>query len=265
MHHVLVKDVVKVIEDAFPPRYQEDYDNTGLQVGMMFAPCRGVLMCVDVTPEIIAEAEQKGCNLIVSHHPLIFKPLKSVSAVNRVDLSLYKAIKNDRAIYSCHTSVDNAPEVGVSWVMAKMLGLTDVESLSAHGEEGIGAGVVGNLPEALTQEELVAKVKSTFGSPVARCSALTPEHGKISRVALCGGAGSFLIPRAVDAGAQAFIASDCKHNEFLDYAYSIFLIDIGHFEGEECTKHIFYHLLKEKFPNFALYCSELEKNPIIYL
>ena len=88
---------------------------------------------------------------------------------------------------------------------------------------------------------------------------------KISRLALCGGAGGFLIPKAIESGAQAFIASDCKHNQFLDYAKSIFLIDIGHFESEECTKQIFYQIIREKIPNFALYYSELEKNPIIYL
>lgn len=265
MPQLLIKDVVKVIEDAFPPRYQEDYDNTGLQVGSMIRPCTGVLFCVDVTPEIIAEAEHKGCNLIVSHHPLIFNPLKRIATNGRVDMSIYKAIKNDVAIYSCHTSVDNAPVKGVSWKMAEMLGLTDVSPLETRGDEGIGSGVIGTLPEPRTYRELVDKVKTTFGSPVARCSSLTPERGKVSRVALCGGAGGFLIPAAIECGAQAFIASDCKHNNFLDYAQSIFLIDIGHFESEECTKQIFYQIIREKIPNFALYYSELEKNPIIYL
>lgn len=265
MAQVLIRDVIKVIEEAFPPRYQEDYDNTGLQVGMLIGPCSGVLFCVDVTPEIIAEAEQKGCNLIISHHPLIFNPVKQIASMNRVDISLYKAIKNDIAIYSCHTSVDNAPAIGVSWKMAQMLGLKDIVPLETRGEEGIGAGVAGNLPEPLDRNELVALVKMTFGSPVARCSSLTPDRGKMTRIALCGGAGGSLIPKAIEAKAQAFIASDCKHNNFLDYAQSIFLIDIGHFESEECTKQIFYQIIKEKIPNFALYYSELEKNPIIYL
>ncbi|MDE6200031.1 MAG: Nif3-like dinuclear metal center hexameric protein [Muribaculaceae bacterium] len=265
MSQILIKDVVRVIEEAFPPRYQEDYDNTGLQVGSMMRPCSGVLLCVDVTPEIVVEAEQKGCNLIVSHHPLIFSPLKNIVTTGRVDFSLYKAIKNDIAIYSCHTSVDNAPGSGVSWKMAEMLGLSNLSPLEAKGEEGIGCGVVGDLAEPMTHTEFVAKVKSTFGSPVARCSAYTPERQKLTRVALCGGAGGFLLPRAIECGAQAFIASDCKHNQFLDHARSIFLIDIGHFESEECTKQIFYQIIREKIPNFALYYSELEKNPIIYL
>lgn len=265
MSQILIGDVIKIIEEAFPPRYQEDYDNTGLQVGTTIRPCTGVLFCVDVTPDIIAEADHKGCNLIISHHPLIFNAVKSITSMSRIDISLYKAIKNDIAVYSCHTSVDNAPGIGVSWKMAQMLGLKDIEPLETRGEDGIGSGVVGNLPEPMTRAELVAHVKATFGSPVARCSALTPDRGKISRLALCGGAGSFLIPKAMQCQAQAFVASDCKHNNFLDYAQSIFLIDIGHFESEECTKQIFYQIIREKIPNFALYYSELEKNPIIYL
>lgn len=262
---ILIRDIIRVIEDAFPPRYQEDFDNTGLQVGSTLSPCSGVLFCVDVTPEIIAEAAHKDCNLIISHHPLIFNAKKSITSHHRVDMSIVKAIKNDISIYSCHTSVDNAPMRGVSWKMGEMLGLTDMKALESRGDDNIGSGIVGNLPAPLTHRQLVELVKTTFGAPVARCSALTPERGTISRIALCGGAGSFLIPAAIAAGAQAFIASDCKHNNFLDHAQSIFLIDIGHFESEECTKQIFYQIIREKIPNFALYYSELEKNPIIYL
>ncbi len=265
MSQILIRDVIAVIEEAFPLHYQEDYDNTGLQVGSVMRHCTGALLCVDVTPEIIVEAESKGCNLIISHHPLIFNPIKSIVTAGRGDFSIYKAIKNDITIYSCHTSVDNAPLRGVSWKMAEMLGMKNLTSLESRGADRAGSGVFGELPEPLGHIELVERVKAAFGSPVARCSSLTPMRDKISRLALCGGAGGFLIPKAIESGAQAFIASDCKHNQFLDYAKSIFLIDIGHFESEECTKQIFYQIIREKIPNFALYYSELEKNPIIYL
>ncbi len=265
MQHISISDVIREIESTFPPHYQEDYDNTGLQLGDIYRPCTGVLVCVDVTAEIIDEARQNGCNLIVSHHPLIFHPLKRITATGRVDTAICRAIKDDIAIYSCHTSADNTPHIGVSWKMAQMLGLTDIEVLEQRNSDNVGSGIVGNLPQPLTYRQLVDKVKATFRSPVARCSAIIPNDRLVRRIALCGGAGSFLMPQAIRHGAQAFIASDCKHNNFIDHAKSIFLIDIGHFESEECTKQIFYQLIREKFPNFAVRYSEIEKNPIIYL
>ncbi len=261
----LIRDVIAAIEDAFPPHYQEDFDNTGLQLGSVLRQCTGALICVDITPEIVAEAVEKQCNLIITHHPLIFKPLKQIVNLNRVDISIYKAIQNDITVYSCHTSADNTPRRGVSWKMGEMLGLSEIKPLESHGPEGIGCGITGRLSAPLSQTELVELVKSTFNSPVARCSKIIPKLDKIIRIGLCGGAGSFLIDKAIADGASAFITSDCKYNQFLDHVGQIFLIDIGHFESEECTKSIFYQTITEKFPNFALYKSELEKNPIIYL
>lgn len=265
MQHTTIHDVIRAIENVFPPHYQEDYDNTGLQLGDTARSCSGVLVCVDVTTDIIDEARQNGCNLIVAHHPLIFHPLKRITSVGRVDNAICQAIKDDIAIYACHTSADNTPLVGVSWKMGQMLGLSDIQVLEHRDNTNIGSGIVGNLPQPLSCRQLVEKVKATFHAPVARCSALTPADALISRIALCGGAGSFLLPTAIDSGAQAFIASDCKHNNFIDHAKSIFLIDIGHFESEECTKQIFYQLIRENFPNFAVRYSQIEKNPIIYL
>lgn len=262
---IRIKDVVGVLEGAFPPHYQENYDNTGLQVGDVNAICSGALLCVDVTDEIVAEAVAKNCNLIVTHHPLIFNAVKSIVPKDRIGSAIFAAIKSGVAIYSCHTSADNTPLAGVSWKMAEMLGLQNVETLEAKNEAGVGSGAVGDLPQPMLRCEFVERVKLAFGSPMARCSALTPEAAMISRVALCGGAGGFLLPTAIASGAEVFIASDCKHNQFLDYAKSIFLVDIGHFESEECTKQIFYQIIRKKIPNFALYYSEIEKNPIIYL
>lgn len=265
MSKILIRDIVALLEEAFPPTWQEDFDNTGLQIGEEIRPCTGVLLCVDATPEVVVEAYEKGCNLIISHHPLIFHPIKRITSMGRVDRTIYKAIKNDIAIYSCHTSVDNAPGIGVSWQMGRMMGMTDMSTLEGHDDDEIGAGIIGRLQQPLEAEALVALVKSTFSSPIVRCSSLDFVRGRIERVTLCGGAGSFLLPKAIEAGAQAFIASDCKHNHFIDHLGQIFLVDLGHYEAEACTKRIFYQIIREKIPNFALYYSELETNPIIYL
>lgn len=266
---VTSRDIINAIEQVAPRRLQEDYDNTGLQCGTLDVPCTGVLLCVDVTVDIVAEARERGCNLIVSHHPLLFRAVKQVTGKGRVQAALVAAIKADVAVYSCHTAVDNAPE-GISHVMARRLGLQDVEVLENHSDMEfgtVGSGVVGNLGEAITPEAFVALVKHSFGSPVARCSDPSdlPAGKTIRRVGLCGGAGSFLIDRAAEMGADAYLTSDSKFNCFLDCAHDIFLVDIGHYESEECAKEIFYHVITKKFPNFAVYYSQIEKNPIKYL
>lgn len=260
-----IRDITDTLETFAPLRYQEEWDNSGYQVGTPCRECTGALFCVDVTEDIIDEAVARGCNLIIAHHPLLFRGVKQILGRNRVERAVEKAIRNGVTIYSCHTAVDNAPG-GVSWTMAEMLGLKDTTTLSPSGTvPGTGCGVAGNLPEPMFPLELVEKVKRTFSSPVARCSELPTSAEPITKIALCGGAGSDFIGDAIRLGAQAYITSDTKHNYFLDHVGDIFIIDIGHYESESCTKQIFYHVLSEKFPNFALHYSEIEKNPINYL
>lgn len=259
-----VGDIIDAIEAVAPNSLQEGWDNTGLLVGRRDADCRGVMLCVDVTPDIVLEALEAGCDMIVSHHPLIFKGLKRLNGDGRVERSVELAVKNGVAIYCCHTSIDNASG-GVSWVMANRLGATGCEVLSHQaGSDGLtGLGVIGGFNEPLTADRLVERVKRSFGSPVARCSRC-PEV-EISRVAMCGGSGSEFIADAIAAGAQAYITSDTRYHDFVDYGEKIFIVDIGHFESEECTKEIFYQIITEKFPNFAVRYSVIETNPISYL
>lgn len=260
-----IRQIIGAIEEIAPLRLQEEWDNSGFQAGHPDEECTGALVCVDVTVEVIREAVSRGCNLIVAHHPLLFRGIRQVLGRNRVERALEEALRSGVTVYSAHTSVDNAPG-GVSWQMARMLGLSDCTVLSPlHSGSSDGCGIVGTLPRRLTAEALAALVKDTFSSPVARCSDPAKAAPEISRIALCGGAGSDFIPAAIAAGAQAYINSDTKLNFFLDHADDIFLIDIGHYESEKCTKHIFYRAISEKFPNFAVYYSDVEQNPIHYL
>lgn len=266
---VTKRDIIAAIEQMAPRRLQEDYDNTGLQCGSLDEPCTGVLLCVDVTADIVDEARRRACNLIVTHHPLLFRAIRQVDGRGRVQAALVAAIKSDVTVYSCHTAVDNAPG-GISHAMAARLGLRDIEVLESREDPDLGAvgsGVIGTLSEPLTPAAFVALVKQKFGSPVARCSdpAMLPAGKTIQRVGLCGGAGAFLLDRAHSLGADAYLTSDTKHNVFIDCARDIFLVDIGHYESEECSKDIFYHVITKKFPNFAVYYSTFEENPIKYL
>lgn len=258
-----IQEILRPLEQFAPLSLQEDYDNCGLLIGSPDTPCTGALLTVDVTPATVAEAIATRCNLIIAHHPLIFRGLKRLTGQTLVEQTVIDALRAGVAIYACHTCLDNAPE-GVSFCMARMLGLTDIRVLDPRpADPSTGSGAIGRFPEPVTATELVAKVKQAFGSPMVRCT--EPPAGEISSVALCGGSGSFLIPAAEASGAQAFITSDTKYHDFVDHSARIFLIDIGHHESENCTKQIFYHVITKFFPNFAVRYAQTDINPIKYL
>lgn len=257
------RQISDAIEAVAPLSLQEEWDNAGYQVGDPDAECTGVLLCVDVTEDIVKEACDRGCNLIVSHHPLIFRGVKRITGRNRVERCIALAIAHGITVYSSHTPLDNSPE-GISVEMGRQLGLKNMKILVPNdSSETAGLGVAGDLSSPLSKSEWIEKVKAAFESPVVRCS--RPDGGVIKRVALCGGSGTEFLSQAIATGAQAYLSSDSKLNQFLDNASDIFLTDIGHFEAEKCAKQIFYRIICEKFRNFAVKYSEIEQNPIYYL
>ena len=222
-----------------------------------------MLVCLDVTPERIDEAVAAGCNLVVSHHPLIFRGLKSITGATPAERTVIRALSAGVAVYSSHTALDSA-SCGVSHELGTMLGLKGMEVLSPGAEPGTGLGVIGTFDPAVTPEELVARVKEVYGSPVVRRTR-GPECKEISRVALCSGSGGEFISLARSRGAQAYITSDVRYHDFLDFGGEILIIDTGHYESEKCTKSIFSRIISEKFPNFAVRMSQSEQNPVTYV
>lgn len=260
------RDIAAAIETVAPLPLQESWDNSGFQLGDPDAEATGVVLCVDLTARVLAEAVERGCSMIVTHHPLLFHGVKQLLGRNRTEQLVAQAIRAGITVYSAHTTIDSTAPEGVSWAMARRLGLTGITTLVPANGAGNGFGAVGNLDAPTAFEQLVERIKTTFESPVVRCSdPAEAPCATISRVALCGGAGAEFIPAAIAAGAQIYITSDSKLNYFLDYRDRIILADIGHYESESVTKQIFYHILSGKFPNFALYISAAESNPIKYL
>lgn len=258
-----ISKIINVLTDFAPLSLQESWDNSGVQVGSTDIPCSGALLCVDCTPVIVAEARDKGCNLIISHHPLLFKGLKHICpGDNLVQQTVIDAIRAGITVFSAHTSLDSA-RGGISWTMARML-CTDVRAvLDPAADPMTGLGVVAEFAEPISEAEFIKRIKDAFGSPVVRCSA--GSGNMVQRVGLCGGAGGEFIPKAIEAGCDAYLTSDTRYHDFVDYGRRIFLADIGHFESEQCAKEIFYTKISEFFPNFAVYKSESERNSIIYL
>lgn len=254
-----ISDIIGALEEYAPLVLQESYDNCGLQTGDASRECTGAMLCVDPTPAVIAEAAAAGCNLVVSHHPLIFRGLKRLTGSTPVEQAVELSIRHGVAVYSLHTCLDNAP-AGVSRRMAGMLGLERVEALDAAS----GGGAVGELAEPLAAEDFLREVKRVFGAPVVRHSVADGSR-MVSRVALCGGSGAPMLPAALACGADAMVTADVKYHDFADFGGRILIADIGHFESEQCTTGIFTDIITKKFPNFAVRDSHVESNPVNYM
>ena len=259
-----IKEIVDALERFAPLPLQDGFDNAGMQVGLTDADCAGALLCLDVTEEVLDEAIKEGCNLVVSHHPLIFKGVKSITGSNYVERCVMKAIKHDITIFSAHTNLDNAVN-GVNFKMAEKIGLKHVEVLEprADGWLSAGAGVVGELAVPETEEAFLHCIKQTFQVGCVKHTAFTGRQ--IQKVALCGGAGAFLMPEAIKKGADVFITGEIKYHDYFGRAEEILLAEIGHYESEQYTKEIFYQLINEQFPDVHLVMTSVNTNPINYL
>ena len=257
---VKVKDIANIIEHFAPTALQESYDNAGLQVGDPESEVTAVLLCLDVTEDIIREALERGCNLIVSHHPLIFKGLKSLTGADQTQRLVLESLKNDVAVYSAHTNLDSVWD-GVSHEIARRLSVRDIQVLDPLADNPkAGLGVVGNI-KPLPKIEFLRKVKESFKVTALRYSGQSPTL-VVRKVAVCGGAGASLIKAAIKAGADILVTGDVKYHDFTSYGSEIIIADIGHYESELCSREIISRVIREKLPELTVYFSESESNPI---
>ena len=255
-----LKEVIDALERLAPLRLQDEWDNSGLQVGFPDAEVTRVLVCLDVTEEIVEEAIAKECELIVSHHPLLFKPLRQVSDATYQQRCVVRALSAGVAVYSAHTSLDNAPG-GVNHKIASLLGLQELAWLSPKAEEEAGSGLVGELPEAEDDRAFLERVARTFGVRNLRHS--EPDGRKIRRVALCGGAGAFLLREAVRAGADCFLSGEFHYHDYFENG-GVLLAELGHYQSEQFTQDLLRDYLLESCPALEVVKTALDTNPIRY-
>ena len=361
-----IKEILHSLEQWAPKAFQEVYDNCGIQAGNGNQELQGVLITLDTTEAVVDEAIAKECNLIISHHPLLFKGVKNITGKNDLERTLIKAIKHDITLYAIHTNLDHV-STGVNHQICKKLNLQNTTTLEGKsgllmklvayvpeaekehvlqalfkvgaGEIGnysacafrseglgsflpnesanphigqvnkleyvneskietvfpahlkhhivralkeahpyeevafdifelqntwneVGAGRIGELPKPMTIDEFLKHICTSMGIDTLKFT--HGFTGKISRVAVCGGAGSFLLKKALQSDAQAFISSDFKYHEFFDAENDILIADIGHYESEVYTKELIYDFLNEKFSNIAVLISEINTNPVRY-
>ena len=258
-----VKDILNCITEIAPLHWQESYDNAGLQVGDLNAEAHKALICLDITEAIVDEAIAKKCDLIVSHHPLIFRGLKHLTPETYIERAVMKAVKHDIAMISMHTNLDNS-YLGVSRVSAERLGLKNLNLLqpSESEPELCGAGMVGEFDEPMEETAFLQRVAETIGSPCLRHSALTGR--KVKKVALCGGSGSPFMPDALRQKVDAYLTADIKYHDFFVPEGNVLLVDGGHFETEQFTKELICELIRKKFPTFAAEIAETRTNGVYY-
>ena len=262
-----ISDIIESIEAFAPRSLQESWDNTGWQLRPASASndCTGVMFCLDVTPAVVDEAVSEGCNLIVSHHPLLFRGLKQITPDAPAQRALLTAIRNGIYIYSSHTALDNA-RAGVSHRLGEMLGLMDIQVLSPRqADPSTGLGIVGDFHHAFPEADFLSRVREVYRAESLRVSDCPKTESGVQNVALCSGSGGEFIPAAIAAGADAYITSDVRYHDFIDFGRDILIVDVGHFESEICTKSIFSAIVSEKFPNFAVRQSRAERNPVRYV
>ena len=256
--------------------YQESWDNSGLQVGNPSADIRAALLTTDITESVVSEAVSLGCNLIISHHPLLFRGVKHICGSTPQERCIIQAIRHDIAIYSAHTSMD-AYIHGVSGRMAEQLGIPAYHILST-GDAGVspavgdtqlsnsqlsncpiehGLGVIGNLPAPMPYEDFLRMVKARFQAPDLRYTrALKPE---VQTIALCGGAGAEFAEEAIAQGADVFITADVKYHEMQAADGRIALVDMDHWVSEHFTRNIFQDLLQ---PHLPTHISTTDRTPV---
>lgn len=304
--------ITDALERLAPLRWQEDYDNSGLQASLFDkagvplgrdAEVTGVLVCLDITEAVIDEAVSRGCNLVVAHHPLIFRPLKNISGVTYQQRCVAKALCNGVALYAAHTNLDNAPG-GVSWEMAARIGLRQVRTLVSLPSGPVipsdspaacssvpsgcpaavpGSGVIGVLPEAMEPEAFARRLADIFAAPALRwscpgfrqqepgfpsCSRADAQPATIRTVALCGGSGGEFIRDAIAAGADCYVTGEIRYHDYFE-ADGCMLVALGHYESEQFTMDLLESYLKQTVSdagdNVPVCRSALVTNPMEYL
>jgi len=254
-----VNHILEALLSWAPNHLKADYDNIGLLVGDPNQTVNGIITCLDVTQDVIEEADAAQAKLIVAHHPLIFRKLASVRTDDPTGNLVTELVRRGISLIAMHTNLDSAID-GVSYVLAEKLGLEDVSFLES-GREGGGYGVMGSLPSAVTRDHFLAIVAQKLNVPILRYSG---HSDAISKVAVCGGAGSFLIETAINAGAHAFVTADLKYHDFFTHQGAFVLCDAGHYETEMPVSNRVRHFLKKAFPLLDVSVTQHITNPVEY-
>lgn len=264
---MLVRELIDFFEAIAPSSFQESYDNVGLITGSPNTEISGIITCLDATEAVIDEAISLNCNVVVAHHPIVFRGIKKLNGTNYVERVVIKAIKHDIAIFAIHTNLDNVYDHGVNTIIANRLNLNNLEILDPkqnllHNNKKVGSGMIGKLKYPMEESAFLQYLKEKMDLKVVKHTALLGKP--IENVAVCGGSGSFLLQRAIEQNADVFVTSDFKYHEFFDAENKIIIADIGHYESERFTFEYLKSLIIQNFSIFAVHSTSVNTNPVLY-
>lgn len=231
-----ISDIIDLMEVIAPSRLAEEWDNVGLQVGARDWPVRSIWVSLDPRPDVVAQAVRAGIDLLITHHPLLFKPLRSIDPSTPVGSIVARALSSGTAIYAAHTNLDSAVD-GLNDLLARTIGLTDLRPLAENqrdadnkGPEGLGR--VGRLERPADLETFAGRIDKTLRLEGAGRISGRPDI-RVEKVAVCSGSGSSLMRRFLDSDAQVYVTGDLRYHDALDAQDADRgLVDIGHFASE---------------------------------
>ncbi|NOX26176.1 MAG: Nif3-like dinuclear metal center hexameric protein [Deltaproteobacteria bacterium] len=262
---ITLQTIINILNDIAPFAWAEDWDNVGLMLGDPDQEISGILTGLDPATALLAEARDIGANLIITHHPAIFHPLKNIQAGEPDAAFIVQAIKDNIAVVACHTNLDIVAG-GVNTALAAKLGLVGVTALvpATLPPPAIGLGLIGRLPKALGAESFFTNICQKLDLPAVNISG--PIPASIERVAVCGGSGSEFAPVAQKAGVQVYITGEVKHNTARWAEEAGFcVVDAGHFGTENVVIAELTKILGQKLAgreiDIPLAASTRQQNP----
>ncbi len=223
--------LVETIDRLTPFHLAEEWDNVGIMVGSRQAEVRGILTALDLSTVVLAEAVERGCSVILTHHPLLFHPLKQILTDSAEGRLLQQVLARELTVIATHTSFDNA-EGGVSDHLGHLLGLVERRPLLPLAEAGTGCGCIGRLPEPVAGERFFVDCTRVLNLPGAPVAGTLPQM--VAEVAICGGSGSAFARSAREQGADLYLCGELKHDTALwAHEEQFCIIDGGHYATEK--------------------------------
>lgn len=254
--------VYSYLDELYPFGDQEKWDNSGLLVENMDMECSKILLTLDITNDAVDDAEELGAELIISHHPVIFDPIRRISRNSPV----FRLISADIAAICAHTNLDIA-DGGINSIILRRLSEQFESSGAPEPFEEVGDGRhfgwIIELKEAVSPDILGEAVKGIFGCEYVRVSRV---HRMIKRIAFCSGSGGSMLDIALSKNCDAYITGDIKHDVWIDANnYSLVLYDCGHFHTENIVLTELRRVLEKKFPQIDIEISDYSADPVIYM